>query len=88
MLKKDFNTIYDKYINWLFVKKDSDCEALAHGARITVEDECIVFISTELITFIHDANKTRNPDKELYLPAGISSNDFSMALSQIKNILL
>lgn len=89
MLKRDYDTLYDNFCNWLFNKYNQFAVHRQYGAKeIKDISKKTTFMKMEVLSFVKSANKTRHPDSKLLIPAGINPNDFSIMISNIKNKLL
>lgn len=88
MLKKEYDTLYTTFRNWLFEKYSQFGISRMYGAKEPMQiSKDTAFMQMKVLSFVKSANDRRNPDSRLLIPAGIDSNDFNMMISNIKNNL-
>lgn len=89
MLKKDFDTIHAQFIRWIFGKNVAFMVASMYGQKeLQGMDKIKAFLMSEVLSFVSKANKTRNPNSTLIIPAGINTDHFNMIISNIKNTMI
>jgi hypothetical protein len=89
MLKKDYDIFYAKVHNWLFDKYVQFSNDKAYGSiKPFSMDRITVFMQMEVLQFVYNANKLRNPGRILSVPSCIDNNDFNRLISTLKNQII
>lgn len=72
-------------LNWIF-NKYLDFAVSSKYGEITIKEMPAKesFMEIEVLTFVSNANKRRNPNSQLLIPACINVNDLNVIISKVK----
>jgi hypothetical protein len=86
MLKKDYDSFYTELLSWIFNKYLEFAVSRKFG-ETSIKDmpSKQSLMQVEVLTFVSNANKRRNPNSPLLIPACIDPKDLNVIMSTVKN---